>query len=82
MGMFQSLLHYVGAWEAVRYAKKPRLIPFIATSSIHMEYKLNKTKEEVLQIAIDMVKFTRSLGCDDIEFGVEDAARFLPSLFI
>ncbi|KAH1194456.1 putative 2-isopropylmalate synthase [Glycine max] len=63
------------AWEAVRYAKKPRLIPFIATSSIHMEYKLNKTKEEVLQIAIDMVKFTRSLGCDDIEFGVEDAAR-------
>ncbi|KAH1194455.1 putative 2-isopropylmalate synthase [Glycine max] len=57
------------AWEAVRYAKKPRLIPFIATSSIHMEYKLNKTKEEVLQIAIDMVKFTRSLGCDDIEFG-------------
>nr|KYP33825.1 putative 2-isopropylmalate synthase [Cajanus cajan] len=62
------------AWEAVKYAKRPRLLPFIATSPIHMEHKLGKSKEEVLQIARDMVKFARSLCCD-IQFGAEDAAR-------
>ncbi|KAL9297791.1 hypothetical protein ACSQ67_023687 [Phaseolus vulgaris] len=62
------------AWEAVKEAKRPRLLPFIATSPIHMEYKLRKTKEEVLQIARTMVAFARSLGCRDIEFGAEDAA--------
>jgi len=65
------------AWEAVKEAKRPRLLPFIATSPIHMEYKLRKTKQEVLQIARHMVAFARSLGCRDIEFGAEDAARFL-----
>ncbi|XP_027920068.1 probable 2-isopropylmalate synthase isoform X2 [Vigna unguiculata] len=63
------------AWEAVKEAKRPRLLPFIATSPIHMEYKLGKTKQEVLQIARHMVAFARSLGCGDIEFGAEDAAR-------
>ncbi|RZB47554.1 putative 2-isopropylmalate synthase isoform D [Glycine soja] len=63
------------AWEALKYAKRPRLMPFIAVSPIHMEYKLNKTKEEVLQIAKDMIKFARSLGCSDIQFCSEDAAR-------
>ncbi|XP_068472374.1 probable 2-isopropylmalate synthase [Phaseolus vulgaris] len=63
------------AWEAVKEAKRPRLLPFIATSPIHMEYKLRKTKEEVLQIARTMVAFARSLGCRDIQFGAEDAAR-------
>ncbi|KAE9586586.1 putative transferase [Lupinus albus] len=63
------------AWEAVKYAKRPRLITFIATSPIHMEYKLKKTKEQVLEIAPKMVKFARSLGCNDIQFAAEDAAR-------
>ncbi|KAG5053620.1 putative 2-isopropylmalate synthase [Glycine max] len=63
------------AWEALKYAKRPRLMPFIAVSPIHMEYKLNKTKEEVLQIATDMIKFARGLGCTDIQFCSEDAAR-------
>ncbi|KAJ1422406.1 Zinc finger, RING/FYVE/PHD-type [Sesbania bispinosa] len=63
------------AWEAVKYAKRPRLRTFIATSPIHMEFKLRKTKDQVLQTARDMVKFARSLGCNDIQFGAEDAAR-------
>ncbi|KAG2405445.1 2-isopropylmalate synthase [Vigna angularis] len=63
------------AWEAVKEAKRPRLMPFIATSPIHMEYKLRKTKQEVLQIARHMVAFARSLGCRDIQFAAEDAAR-------
>ncbi|KAK7247121.1 hypothetical protein RIF29_41998 [Crotalaria pallida] len=63
------------AWEAVKYAKRPRLSTFISTSPIHMEYKLKKTKDEVLEIASKMVKFARSLGCNDIQFVAEDAAR-------
>ncbi|XP_054805204.1 2-isopropylmalate synthase 2, chloroplastic-like isoform X2 [Prosopis cineraria] len=63
------------AWEAVKHAKRPRIHTFIATSAIHMEYKLKKTKEQVVEIARNMVKFARSLGCDDVEFSPEDAGR-------
>ncbi|XP_065866948.1 2-isopropylmalate synthase 2, chloroplastic-like isoform X1 [Euphorbia lathyris] len=63
------------AWEAVKYAKRPRIHTFIATSEIHMQYKLRKSKEEVVEIARSMVKFARSLGCDDVEFSPEDAGR-------
>ncbi|KAK7305130.1 hypothetical protein VNO77_43030 [Canavalia gladiata] len=65
----------VTAWEAVKYAKRPRLLTFIATSPIHMDHKLRKTKDQVLQIAPYMVKFARSLGCNDVQFGFEDASR-------
>lgn len=63
------------AWEAVRHAKWPRVHTFIATSEIHMEHKLRKTKEEVVRIATDMVAYARSLGCSDVEFSPEDAGR-------
>lgn len=63
------------AWEAVRHAKWPRVHTFIATSEIHMEHKLRKTKEEVVRIATDMVAYARSLGCQDVEFSPEDAGR-------
>ncbi|XP_021839739.1 2-isopropylmalate synthase A isoform X1 [Spinacia oleracea] len=63
------------AWAAVKYAKRPRIHTFIATSEIHMEHKLNKTREEVVEIARKMVSYARSLGCDDVEFSPEDAGR-------
>ncbi|XP_057741542.1 probable 2-isopropylmalate synthase [Arachis stenosperma] len=63
------------AWEAVKAAKRPRISTFIATSEIHMKHKLKKTKEEVLDLACRMVKFARSLGCDDVQFITEDAVR-------
>ncbi|XP_029126537.1 2-isopropylmalate synthase 2, chloroplastic [Cajanus cajan] len=63
------------AWEAVKYAKRPRIHTFIATSAIHMEYKLRMSKEKVIDIARSMVKFARSLGCQDVEFSPEDAGR-------
>lgn len=63
------------AWEAVKYAKRPRIHTFIATSAIHMEYKLRMSKEKVIDIARKMVKFARSLGCEDVEFSPEDAGR-------
>lgn len=64
------------AWEAVKHAKRPRIHTFIATSEIHMEHKLRKTREQVIEIARNMVRFARSLGCEDVEFSPEDAGRF------
>ncbi|XP_057855193.2 2-isopropylmalate synthase 2, chloroplastic isoform X2 [Cryptomeria japonica] len=63
------------AWEAVRWALRPRIHTFIATSDIHLNYKLKKSREEVINIARDMVAYARSLGCSDVEFSPEDAGR-------
>ena len=62
------------AWNAVKYSKKPRIHTFIATSEIHIKEKLRKTKEEVMQIAVEAVKHAKSL-CKDVEFSPEDSAR-------
>lgn len=64
------------AWDAVKHAKRPRVHTFIATSSIHMEYKLRMTREQVIEKARSMVAFARSLGCQDVEFSPEDAGRY------
>ncbi|MHB1001751.1 MAG: 2-isopropylmalate synthase [Armatimonadota bacterium] len=62
------------AWEALKYAEKPRIHTFIATSDIHLKYKLKKSREEVIDIAIAAIKRAKSY-CDDIEFSAEDASR-------
>lgn len=62
------------AWEAVCNAENPRIHTFIATSDIHMKYKLKMTEEEVLERAIAMVKYAKKY-CSDIEFSAEDASR-------
>ena len=66
------------AWEGVRHAMRPRIHTFIATSKIHMESKLRKTPDEVVQIAVEGVTYARSLGCEDVEFSPEDAGRSDP----
>lgn len=66
------------AWEAVKMAKRPRVHTFIATSEIHMQYKLRMTPDEVVNSAVNAVKYLKSLGCDDIEFSPEDAGRSDP----
>jgi len=63
------------SWEAVRHALRPRIHTFIATSDIHLKYKLKKSRDEVISIARDMVAYARSLGCNDVEFSPEDAGR-------
>ncbi|KAL7145460.1 hypothetical protein ABFS83_07G085600 [Erythranthe nasuta] len=63
------------AWEAVKEAKKPRIHTFIATSEIHMEFKLKMSRQQVIEKATSMVAYARSLGCDDVEFSPEDAGR-------
>ncbi len=62
------------AWEAVRHAKSPRIHTFIATSPIHMKYKLMKTEEEVLESIKHTVSHARNL-CDNIEWSCEDGGR-------
>jgi len=65
------------AWEAVRPAARPRIHTFLATSDIHLKYKLKMTREEVVQRVTEMVGYARSL-CADIEFSPEDAGRSEP----
>ena len=65
------------AWEAVSPAAHPRIHTFIATSPIHMEYKLKMAPEKVVDIAKKMVSYAHSL-CEDIEFSPEDAGRSEP----
>ncbi len=62
------------AADALKAANKPRIHIFIATSPIHMEYKLRKTSEEVLALARESVAYAKSL-CEDVEFSCEDASR-------
>ncbi len=62
------------AWEALKYAESPRIHTFIATSDIHLRYKLKKTREEVLKLAESAVKYALSF-CPDVEFSAEDATR-------
>lgn len=65
------------AWESVKDATRPRLCIFISTSKIHMKYKLNKTADQVLELAKESVRYARSLGAQDITFVCEDAGRWL-----
>ncbi len=65
------------AWEAVREARHPRIHTFLATSEIHMQYKLKMDREQVVERVIEMVSHAHSL-CPDVEFSPEDAGRSDP----
>lgn len=65
------------AWEAVQFAKRPRIHTFLATSPIHMKHKLKMDPEEVVQRVAEMVAYAKSL-CADVEFSPEDAGRSDP----
>ncbi len=65
------------AWEAVKHAAHPRIHTFLATSDIHMKYKLNMDREQVIEKVSQMVAYARSL-CEDVEFSPEDAGRSDP----
>jgi len=65
------------AAEAVEPAAKPRIHTFIATSDIHMKYKLKKSREEVLESAVEAVEYARKF-CEEVEFSAEDASRSDP----
>src|SRR5579871_5150460 len=54
------------AWDALKHAARPRIHVFLATSDIHLKYKLRITREQCLGQARDAVRFAKSL-CDDVE---------------
>ncbi|MCF7941380.1 MAG: 2-isopropylmalate synthase [Spirochaetia bacterium] len=62
------------SWSALRTAARPRIHTFIATSPIHMQYKLKMDSADVLDQAVRMVTYARNL-CGDVEFSAEDASR-------
>ena len=66
------------AAEAVKEAKKGRIHTFIATSPIHMEFKLQMTPEQVLEEVRQAVTYARSM-VEDVEFSAEDASRSDPA---
>jgi 2-isopropylmalate synthase len=62
------------AWEAIKNAEKPRLHVFLGASDIHMEHKLKKDPEILLEQAVEAVKYARNL-CPEVEYSPEDATR-------
>lgn len=72
------------AAEALKNAERPRIHTFIASSPIHMKYKLKMSPEQVLEAAVEAVKRAKSY-VEDVEFSAEDASRseveFLCRLF-
>jgi 2-isopropylmalate synthase len=62
------------AWESVKKAAHPKIHTFIATSDIHLEHKLKMTREQVIESAVDAVRYARRFT-DNVEFSAEDGSR-------
>src|ERR1700675_2898338 len=62
------------AWQALQGAAHPRIHVFLATSDIHLKYKLRITREQCLEQARESVRHAKTL-CADVEFSPEDATR-------
>ena len=62
------------AWQALKGAARPRIHVFLATSDIHLQYKLKISRQQCLDQARDSVRLAKSL-CADVEFSPEDATR-------
>lgn len=74
-GLARSMEKDIDAcYGAVKYSKRPRIHVFLATSKVHMKYKLKKAEDEILRIAVSAVKYARK-KCADVEFSPEDASR-------
>jgi 2-isopropylmalate synthase len=77
-GLCRSLEKDIDAGrESLAGAVDPRIHIFLATSPIHMEYKLKMTPDRVLEQAVNSVKYARKF-CSNIEFSAEDAFRSDP----
>ncbi len=61
-------------WGAVKYAKKSRIHIFIATSDIHLKYKFKKSRSQVLNQAVESIKYAKKFT-SNVQFSPEDATR-------
>lgn len=74
-GLCRSVLKDIDrCWEAVKDAANPRIHTFLATSPIHMKYKLDKTPEQVLEMVKSAVTHAAQYT-SNVEFSAEDASR-------
>lgn len=74
-GLARSLKKDIDACrDAIKPAKKPYIHVFLATSKIHMQYKLKKAEAEIVRQAVEAVKYARKF-CSQVEFSPEDASR-------
>ncbi|TDH70589.1 uncharacterized protein CCR75_001860 [Bremia lactucae] len=64
-------------FDAVKHAPKHRIHTFLATSDIHLKYKLKISRDECIRRAVDAIKFAKTLT-SDVEFSTEDAGRSDP----
>ncbi len=62
------------AAQALKYAKRPRIHTGIGTSDYHIKSKFNSTREQIIERAVQAVKWARNFT-DDVEFYAEDAGR-------
>lgn len=62
------------AAEALKFAKRPRIHTGIGTSDSHIKFKFNSTREQILERAVEAVKYAKNF-VDDVEFYAEDAGR-------
>ena len=62
------------AAESLKHARRPRIHTFLATSDIHLKYKLKKSQQQVLDDACAAVTLARQY-CEDVEFSAEDSTR-------
>jgi 2-isopropylmalate synthase len=77
-GLCRSLEKDIDAgWQALSKAVSPRIHVFLATSPIHMRYKLKMTPDQVLEQAVSAVRYAKKY-CSDVEFSAEDAFRSDP----
>jgi 2-isopropylmalate synthase len=65
------------AWEALQHAARPRIHVFLATSDIHLQYKLRITRDQCVEQAREAIRLAKSF-CEDVEFSPEDATRTEP----
>ncbi|MBY0223643.1 2-isopropylmalate synthase [Sporosarcina aquimarina] len=61
-------------YNAVKYAENPMIHMVLGTSDIHVEKKFNKSKDQILQIGVDAVKYAKSL-LPEVQYSTEDASR-------
>ncbi len=61
-------------WDAIKSAENPRIHVFVATSDIHLKYKLKKTRDQILEMVRSSVEYAKKY-CYDVQFSAEDASR-------
>src|SRR3569833_1329179 len=66
------------AWDALKEAKRPRILTGLGVSDSHRKYKLKMSREQAMEVGVNAVKHARSLGCPYIENFTEDSGRADP----